>query len=122
MEKRTDLDLDYFKSELEKEMVLLIEELKSVGRINPDNAEDWETKPTEMDVLASDSNEVADGYEAYGENAGVLGKLEPRFNNVRKALKNIEEGTYGFCETCNNPIEKDRLEANPSSTTCKAHM
>lgn len=122
MEKRTDLDFEYFKNRLKKEEALLIEELKSVGRINPDNPKDWEARPEEMSTDAADSNEVADGYEAYGENAGILNKLEPRFNSVRKALKRIEDGTYGFCKVGGEPIEKDRLEANPAASTCKQHM
>lgn len=122
MKKRTDLDLPYFKEKLEAEMLLLVEELKSVGRVNPDNPADWETKPVEMDVLASDSNEVADSYEAYDENAGILNKLELRFNSVKKSLKRIEDGTYGICKVCENEIEKDRLEANPAASTCKSHM
>jgi len=121
-QKRTDLDFDYFKDKLEKEMVLLIEELKSVGRINPDNPSDWEAKPEEMSTDSADPNEVADAYEAYGENAGVLNKLELRFNSVRKALKRVEDGTYGICKVGGEPIEKDRLEANPAASTCKAHM
>jgi len=49
--KRTDLDVEIYKEKLQAEMNLLIEELKSVGRVNPDNPNDWEAKPEEMDVI-----------------------------------------------------------------------
>ncbi len=121
MQKRNDIDFEYFRKKLEEEKTLLIEELKTVGRINPDNPDDWEAKPEKLDV-AADPNETADAYEAYGENAGILNELEIRFNNVKKALQKIEGGSYGFCEVSGEPIESDRLEANPAAATCKKHM
>jgi len=34
------------------------------------------------------------------------------------ALGRIEDGTYGRCENCGNPIGKLRLQANPRATLC----
>ncbi|TSC60868.1 MAG: DnaK suppressor protein [Parcubacteria group bacterium Gr01-1014_107] len=119
---RENLDLEYFKKKLKEEEELLIEELKTVGRINPNNPEDWEAKPTEINIPAADPNEVADSYEAYDENAGVLNELELRLANVKKALKRIENGSYGTCEVDGETIDKERLEANPAASTCRRHM
>lgn len=121
-QKRDDIDFEHFRQKLEEEKTLLIEELKSVGRTNPDNPDDWETKPAETNVQPADPNDLADGFEAYAENAGILNELEIRFNNVKTALKKINDGTFGFCEISNEPIELDRLEANPAAKTCKKHM
>jgi DnaK suppressor protein len=115
-------DLEYFKNKLKEEEELLIEELKTVGRRNPKNPKDWEAKPAQMNTSAADPNEVADGYEAYDENAGVLNELEIRLGNVQKALKRIEGNSYGICEVCGESIDKDRLEANPAASTCRKHM
>ena len=41
---------------------------------------------------------------------------------ILKALEKIEKGEYGTCEVCAAEIEEDRLEANPSARTCKAHV
>lgn len=120
--ERKDINIEELKKKLEAEFILLIEELKTVGKINPDNPEDWVAKPSNMDTSVSDLNETADGYEAYEENAGILNELEIRFNEVKSAIKRIKEKSYGQCQTCKRDIEKDRLEANPSSTTCKEHM
>jgi len=38
------------------------------------------------------------------------------------ALEKIKLGTYGICEICGNHIEEERLQANPSARTDKAHM
>jgi DnaK suppressor protein len=37
---------------------------------------------------------------------------------VEKALGRIEDGTYGLCERCGNPIEKARLKALPYTSLC----
>jgi RNA polymerase-binding protein DksA len=34
------------------------------------------------------------------------------------ALRRIDEGTYGICETCGQPISEERLEAIPYATQC----
>jgi DnaK suppressor protein len=115
-------DLENFRKKLKEEESLLIGELKTVGGINPENPEDWEAKPTEMNTIASDSNEVADGYEAYDENAGILKELEIRLANVKKALKKIESDSYGACEVCGEGIDRERLKANPAASTCRKHM
>jgi RNA polymerase-binding protein DksA len=46
-------------------------------------------------------------------------------NNVRdllqkieRALKRVEDGTYGMCERCGKPIEKARIKALPYVDLC----
>jgi len=65
---------------------------------------------------------VADRTEEYDERRATLATLEGRYNNIRLALKKITDGNYGICEVSGEPIEEDRLEANPAARTCKAHM
>jgi DnaK suppressor protein len=37
---------------------------------------------------------------------------------VQSALARIDDGTYGVCESCGNPIGKMRLQAFPRATLC----
>ena len=37
---------------------------------------------------------------------------------IKKALDRIDNGTFGICETCGDPIGKKRLEARPVTTQC----
>jgi len=37
---------------------------------------------------------------------------------IDAALQRIEEGTFGLCATCGNPIGDERLEAVPYTTQC----
>jgi DnaK suppressor protein len=38
--------------------------------------------------------------------------------SIDAALRRIEEGTYGSCETCGRPISEERLEAIPYARQC----
>ncbi len=53
------------------------------------------------------------------EKAFFFASREGRYlHHLNDALKRIEKGTYGICRTCNNPIDKKRLEAVPHATQC----
>ena len=114
-------DLKHFQIKLEEELAKLESELKTVGRINPSNPNDWQATPTDFETDKADRLEVAESIEQFEENTAILKGLEIQLNDVKLALKKIEEGNYGFCEEDGKPIPADRLEANPSSRTCIAH-
>ncbi len=114
--------INYFKERLEAELKLVEDELEHVGQRNPSNPADWEGRPADLDIDRADDSELADKMEEYEENTAVLKNLEIKYNEIKKALKKIEDGKYGICEVCGKPIEEDRLEANPAAKTCKAHM
>jgi DnaK suppressor protein len=40
---------------------------------------------------------------------------------IEEALMRIEDGTFGFCEECDEPIGKKRLSNQPWSTLCIEH-
>lgn len=112
-----------FKQKLEQEMLVLVKDLKSVGRINPENPGDWEALPANQDLQQADPNEMGDKFEQYEENTAILKQLETRYNEVKKALDKFNSGKgFGLCETCGKEIESDRLAANPAAATCKVHM
>lgn len=117
----SSIDTAYFKERLEKELKTLETELKSVGHINPDNPGDWEPSSGEVDVNASDVADIADNIENYESNTATLKQLEIQYNDVKLALEKIKNGTYGICEKTGEPIEIERLEANPSARTKIAH-
>jgi len=40
---------------------------------------------------------------------------------IDQALARMEDGTYGLCSVCGQPIPEERLEALPQAMTCKEH-
>jgi DnaK suppressor protein len=41
-----------------------------------------------------------------------------RITQVERALERLDDGSYGWCERCGNPIPVERLAAFPSATLC----
>ncbi|MBU0519745.1 TraR/DksA C4-type zinc finger protein [bacterium] len=53
------------------------------------------------------------------EKAFMLASREGRYlSYLDRALLMIEDGTYGICQECENPIAKARLEAVPTAKLC----
>jgi RNA polymerase-binding transcription factor DksA len=115
------MDTNKFKKQLENELKLVETEMGKVGRVNPSNPKDWEPVETDMSSDPSDSNNVADEMESFGDNAAILNKLEPQYNDIKLALEKIKRGTYGKCEVGEEDIPEARLKANPSAKTCIEH-
>ncbi len=111
-----------YKARLQEMLVEITEELKSVGIHNPGNPSDWIAVPQELDTEEPDDNLAADAVEAWNERAGIVATLESRYNGILGALARVEKGTFGKCEICGNNIEEKRLNANPISRTCIAHI
>ncbi len=84
--------------------------LKRVNEIDADLSEepddDWQERATELEEE-----------EAQSEVGNVALK---EINQIRYALKLIEQGTYGVCGKCGKQISKGRLEVVPAATTCTA--
>ncbi|MGO9406477.1 MAG: hypothetical protein ACLP41_04205 [Acidimicrobiales bacterium] len=51
----------------------------------------------------------------------LLDKAEAELEDVERALKGLDEGTYGACEVCRRPIGEDGLSASPLTRRCTEH-
>ncbi len=49
-------------------------------------------------------------------------RLIDLLHEVDAALGRMDDGTYGLCKTCHDPIETDRLLANPLAEFCIDHL
>jgi len=45
-------------------------------------------------------------------------RLDAKLHDVERALEKLEEGTYGSCDVCGEPIGAERLEAIPWAVLC----
>lgn len=114
-------DLEYFKTKLATEKSNLENDLSEVAQKDNSTAQGWEATSKGGDVDPADENEVADKFEEFEGHQGITSKLEQQLTEVNAALLRIANGTYGTCEICKKPIERERLEANPSSRTSIKH-
>jgi len=110
-----------YKKKLEEEKARLESEMGTVGRANLAVPGDWEPVPSEVGT-ESDLADQADVVMSRESNSAILADLEARYDTILEALARIENKTYGKCEVCHKSIEDARLDADPSATTCVAHL
>lgn len=114
--------IEHYKDLLLAEKKRLLEELPSVGRINPENPDDWEGTSGEGETETEDDNILADKLEEFEERSAIEVELESQLILVKNALERIDKGTFGICKVGGEEIEADRLEVNPAAETCKKHI
>jgi RNA polymerase-binding protein DksA len=105
----TSEQLNHFRSLLERERAEIQSRLAARSR------ELEETLPREEDIREE------------GDEAKIVTDLEPvlaeseldrdTLEKIERALRRIEEGTYGVSEVSGKPIPLERLEAVPWATT-----
>ncbi len=83
----------------------------------------------DMEKLVKESNELGkDGTMDIGDEASDLSNRQlllslneadmKKLKEIDEALERIEEGTYGICEECGEPISIKRLEVKPTALYC----
>jgi len=98
------------RASLEEEQRTLLAQL---GEIQSDTDEGQG-----FDDNFADSGQVA---AEQGEVRVVATTLQEQLDDVEHALVRLDEGTYGTCETCRQPIVAARLEAMPATRFCIEH-
>jgi DnaK suppressor protein len=81
------------------------------------------TKAPERGSGVSFGKRVGDGTtEAVSRltDVGVVDSLNATEERIERALSKLDEGTYGTCDHCGDPIPGARLEAAPESVLCVA--
>lgn len=72
----------------------------------------------EFDEGFADSGQVA---AEQGENKVLASQLRNELDEVERALGKLDDGSYGACEICGEPISEARLEAMPATRFCITH-
>ncbi|OGG88587.1 hypothetical protein A2592_00325 [Candidatus Kaiserbacteria bacterium RIFOXYD1_FULL_42_15] len=114
-------NIEIFASKLAEQKQAVMNELKEIA-IHHTDTDDWEVRTDDIDQTDADENLRADDVEDADERVATLAELETRYHNIVRALNKIENGSYGICEVCNEPIEPERLDANPAARTCLTHL
>jgi RNA polymerase-binding transcription factor DksA len=69
-----------------------------------------------------DMAEVAQHGPVTDVEKSIIDLKSSRLEKINAALQSIEDGTYGICEKGGEPIEPERLDAEPTATTCMKHL
>ena len=108
------LDLDHFRERLLEERKRAQGALEYLQQENQGQLED------EREEIQSDNHpgDMATGTYDRELDATLEGNEERMLDAIDAALKRIEDGTYGSCSNCGEPIGAERLEAVPWTTQC----
>jgi RNA polymerase-binding transcription factor DksA len=52
----------------------------------------------------------------------ILEQVEAELADVERALRRLDDGSYGTCEACGSAIADERLEAMPATRFCVQHQ
>ena len=110
------MEYTQYKTLLESELGVITTELSSIATHNEATG-DWEAIPVADELGNADENTEADVVEEWDTRRAVVAELETRYRNINRALAKIADGTYGICEISGEPIEAERLAANPAART-----
>ena len=103
------------KKELKRFHEMLVEKRRAVlerarKTLSEDMTLDTNDLADEMDLASSEYIQSFE-FRLRGREKNLLAKVD-------LALKKIEDGTFGICESCDEPIGKKRLEARPETRLC----
>jgi RNA polymerase-binding protein DksA len=111
------VDTERFRTLLLEERQRVVDAIDNIHTENPGSLGDETDEPTYQDnhlgdiATATFDREMASTLE--DNSTHVL-------NEIDAALARVEEGTFGMCKACGNPIDPERLEALPWATLCIA--
>ncbi|MDB5962223.1 MAG: TraR/DksA family transcriptional regulator [Massilia sp.] len=97
-------------SMLEQRLAAIANSAERVGSGHELAVNEVETSPADKATVRL-LNDLA--LEAAGHNAAQMGIL-------KRALAKFDDGSYGECEECGNPIGFSRLQARPEARLCIA--
>ena len=104
----TKKELKKFQELLEDKRKVVLERARQM--LSEGMVLDANDLPDEMDLASSEYIQSFE-FRLRGREKSLLTKLD-------HALKKIEDGSFGICEICDEPIGKKRLEARPETSLC----
>ena len=98
---------------MKQKLVTMKNELERIADTGDDPAEVVQLDQTKVGRLSRmDALQAQAMAQASGERRAV------QLREIDAALKRIDEGSYGDCERCEQPINPRRLDADPTARLC----
>ena len=112
----TKKEMEYFKGVLEKKKIDIVKNMEYLRNV----------------VMNSTNQEASGDHSAYSfhmadqgtdamerEKAFLFASRDEKYlKQIEAAYERIDNGTFGICRVCEKDIDKERLEAVPTTTIC----
>lgn len=94
-------------------LLKLREKLKSAAEIGDESADIVELDQSKVGRLSR-----MDAMQAQAMAQAFAQRRELMLRNIKAALKRLDDGDYGLCRDCEEPINPKRLEFDPTALRC----
>ena len=110
--------MDIHKSHLSKTNFkkMLLSELQDITNISLKTVKD--RAPVELDQQAIGRLSRMDAMHQQSMDTAKEARRIERIRLIKVALKRLEEGNYGYCLNCDEPISNGRLKLDPTFSLC----
>ena len=108
-------DLARIKSQLEEERTDLERQLDELQGASFQGSQSDLTGEVGLDEDFADAGTATFDRE---RDLSIRNNIRDLIDQINRALNRIEEGGYGTCERCGNPIDASRLKALPHASLC----
>jgi DnaK suppressor protein len=105
-------DYNKLRAYLEGEQKRLTEEMEQLKTSVPTTEERREGSP-----FGKREEEATETLELE-KRLALENRIRQELARIEHALQKFEEGTYGLCDNCGQPIDPARLEALPQASLC----
>jgi RNA polymerase-binding protein DksA len=98
-------------AEIQAKLVADLEEVRQ-------NLEEEKEKINANLATNPDRSDLAYNYASMDRRRALIGQMEDHLEEIQAALERIENGTFGICTSCGNPIAPARVMAIPQAELC----
>ncbi len=104
---------DHFITDMRAKLLELREELESVAATSEDSSEIVELDQARVGRLSR-----MDALQAQAMSQASGRRRELMLRKISAALERIDNGDYGLCQSCEEMINRKRLEFDPTAVLC----
>ena len=104
---------DPFLVEMRDKLIGLRDELESVA-----DSGDKASEVVELDQARVGRLSRMDAMQAQAMSQASVRRREIMLQNITAAIERIDNGDYGGCNSCEEPIDRRRLEFDPTAVLC----
>ncbi len=111
-EEEMPVNIKILRSQLERERKHLTAQLEQMeANVRPADEKRGSTPFGKRDQGAKETLELE-------KRLTMEKRIKSQLADVKRALRKLDEGTYGLCDGCGKPIDPARLEALPEANLC----
>jgi DnaK suppressor protein len=105
----TDSQLEELRAELERQLKKLQRSMRTTTRA---------MKPVQLDQSSVGRLSRIDSLQTQGLTAGLQAREQAKLGQILAALRRLDDGTFGTCVICGEPVAFDRLMVFPEAPNC----